>query len=168
MQGIGWPVLWVQFGSIQDGVCIAQKSPWLCSPPHHMKVSPRLPLKQFQSSFAFEKSSSVHLSDTGPLLSFPGLWCSPSFFHASLLQAINGVMSLALCQKIVSGSSFVSYLVQWIHSNIFNSIQLSHISVHIIGRQLVALPSDMVWPVSKCQTVSERKDCLVISCTFWH
>ena len=41
--------------------------------------------------------SSVCLIDDGPLSSFRGTSSSVSSVHASLLQAIDGVMSLALC-----------------------------------------------------------------------
>ena len=47
-------------------------------------------------------SSNVHLTDDGPLSSLQGRSSSASSFHASLLQAISGVMSLALCQQVVS------------------------------------------------------------------
>ena len=45
--------------------------------------------------------------DDGPVSSFQGRSsrASASSFHASLLQAINGVMSLALCPKVVSQAS---------------------------------------------------------------
>ena len=46
--------------------------------------------------------SNVRLTDDGPLSSFQGRSSSASSFHASLLQAINGVMSLALCPQVVS------------------------------------------------------------------
>ena len=42
-------------------------------------------------------SSVFHLTDDGPLSSFQG-----RSFHASLLKAIDGVMSLALCPQAVS------------------------------------------------------------------
>ena len=47
-------------------------------------------------------SSNVRLTDDGPLSSFEGRSSSASTFHASLLQAIDGVMPLALCQQLVS------------------------------------------------------------------
>ena len=47
-------------------------------------------------------SSNVHLIDDDPLSSFQGRSPSTSSFHASLLQVIDGVMSLALCQQVVS------------------------------------------------------------------
>ena len=50
---------------------------------------------------AFE-SSDVPLIDDGPLSSFQGRSSSASSFHASLLQAIDGVMSSALCPQVVS------------------------------------------------------------------
>ena len=46
---------------------------------------------------------SVHLIDDGPFSSFQtNLSSSTSSFNASLLQAIDGVMSLALCLQVVS------------------------------------------------------------------
>ena len=63
----------------------ARKSPWLCAPPS---------LRSFPNT--------VCLNDYGPLLSYQGRSSSTSSFHTSLLQVINGVMSLALCSKIVS------------------------------------------------------------------
>ena len=42
-------------------------------------------------------ASNVRLSDDDPFSSFQGRSFSASSFHASLLQAIDGVMSLALC-----------------------------------------------------------------------
>ena len=47
-------------------------------------------------------SSSVRLIDDGPLSSFQERSSSASSFHASLLQAISGVMSLVLCLQAVS------------------------------------------------------------------
>ena len=51
---------------------------------------------------AFE---TVCLIDSCPLSSFQGRSCSASFFHASLFEATNGVMSLALCLWVVSQAS---------------------------------------------------------------
>ena len=52
---------------------------------------------------AFETISGVCLTDDGPLSSFQGRSSSVSSFHASLLQVIVGLMSLAaLCSQIVS------------------------------------------------------------------
>ena len=47
-------------------------------------------------------SSNVRLIDDGPLSSFQGRSSSASPFHASLLQAIGAVLSLALCPQVVS------------------------------------------------------------------
>ena len=58
------------------------------------EVFPTLPLKWFQC-----------LIDDGPLLSFQGRLSSTSSFNASLLQAIKGVISLALCPQVVSRAS---------------------------------------------------------------
>ena len=49
--------------------------------------------------------SSVHLIDDGPLSSFQGRSSRASCFHASLLQAIDWVMSSALCPQVVSQAS---------------------------------------------------------------
>ena len=48
---------------------------------------------------AFE---TVRLTDDGPLLSFQGRSSSASSFYCCLLQAIDCVMSLALCPQVVS------------------------------------------------------------------
>ena len=48
-------------------------------------------------SVAFETVPMFILTDDGPLSSFQGTLYSASSFHASLLQAVDGVMSLALC-----------------------------------------------------------------------
>ena len=50
-------------------------------------------------------SSNVCLIDDGPLSSVQGRSSSASSFHASLLQASNGVMSLALCPQVVFRAS---------------------------------------------------------------
>ena len=63
----------------------------ICAPPRLSDASPALPLKRFQC-----------LSDDGPLSSFQGRSSSTSSFHASLLQPIGGVMSLALCPQVLS------------------------------------------------------------------
>ena len=47
----------------------------------------------------------VRLIDDGPLSSFQGRSSSASSFHASLLQAIDDAMSLALCLQVVSQAS---------------------------------------------------------------
>ena len=50
----------------------------------------------------FDYGSNVRLTDDGPLSSFQGRSSSASSVHASLLQAIDDVMSLALCLPVVS------------------------------------------------------------------
>ena len=63
----------------------------------------------------FWNGSNVHLIDDGPLSSFQGRSSSASSFSASLLQAISGVVSLALCLQVVSQASqhFRSEMVWW-------------------------------------------------------
>ena len=69
----------------------ARKSPYALHP-----VSQKFPQRRIWNG------SSVRLIDDGPLSSFQGRSSSASSFHASLLQAIDGVMSLALCPLVVS------------------------------------------------------------------
>ena len=71
----------------------AQKSPYALHP-----VSQKFP-----------QSSNVRLIDDGPLSSFQGRSSSASAFIASLLQAISGVISLALYPQLVSVSSSSTY-----------------------------------------------------------
>ena len=52
-----------------------------------------------------DSNSNVRLTEYGPLLSFQGRSSSASSLDASLLQAIDGVMSLALCPQLVSQAS---------------------------------------------------------------
>ena len=49
--------------------------------------------------------SNVRLIDDVPFSSFQGRSSSASSFNASLVQAISGVMSLALCPQVVSQAS---------------------------------------------------------------
>ena len=49
--------------------------------------------------------SNISLIDDGHLPSSEGRSSSASSFHASLLQAIDGVMSLVLCPQVVSQAS---------------------------------------------------------------
>ena len=67
----------------------------ICAPPSLSEISPTLPLKRFQCSS----------DEDGPLSSFQGRSSNASSFNASLLQAIDGVMSLALCAQVVSQAS---------------------------------------------------------------
>ena len=63
------------------------------------------PISQKFPQRCLRNGSKVRLIDDGPLSSFQGRSSSASSFHASLLQAINGVMSLALCPQVVSQAS---------------------------------------------------------------
>ena len=67
----------------------------ICASTRLSDVSPKLLLKRFQC-----------LSDyDGPLPSFQGRSSSASSFNASLLQAVDGIKSLALCLQVVSQAS---------------------------------------------------------------
>ena len=87
-----------QFRSVQDGNYALGKAPifvfffFFCSTDRVSDVPPILPLN----------SCNVCLIDNGPLSSFQGRSSSVSSFHSSLLQAIGGVMSSALCTPLVS------------------------------------------------------------------
>jgi len=86
--------MWVRFGSVQFSsrwyLC-ARKSPYALH-----SVSQKV------CQCHLWNGSNVRLIDDGPLSSFQGRSSSASSFHASLLQAIDGVMSLALYPQAVS------------------------------------------------------------------
>ena len=64
------------------------------------------PVSQKFSQRGLWSGSNVRLIDDGPLSSFQGRSSSTnSSFHASLLQAIDGVLSLDLCPLVVSQAS---------------------------------------------------------------
>ena len=72
----------------------AQKSPYALQP-----------VSQKFSQCCLSNCSSVCLIDNGLLSSFQKRLSGASSFKASLLQAINGVMSLALCPQVVFHAS---------------------------------------------------------------
>ena len=76
--------------SVQDGVYALGKA--------HMRSIPSLILISFPDA-AFE---TVRLTDDGSLSSFEGRSPSASSFHASLLQAINGVIDYLKIIKITT------------------------------------------------------------------
>ena len=80
--------------SVQDGMYALRKSPYVLHP-----ISQKFPQHCLWNSF------DVHLIDDVPLSSFRGKLSSASSFNASLLQAVNGVTSLALCLQVVSQAS---------------------------------------------------------------
>ena len=86
----------------------ARKSPYALHP-----VSQKFPQR------CLWNGSSVCLTDDGPLSPFQRRSSSASSFHTSLLQAIDDVMSLALCQHVVSQTSLVFSieLAKNVHSN---------------------------------------------------
>jgi len=83
-----WP-LEVQFGS-KMGSMRTERS--ICAPPRLSSAPQR----------CLWNGSNVRLTDDGPLSSFQGWSSSASSFHTSLLQAIDGVMSLDLCPQVVT------------------------------------------------------------------
>ena len=80
-----------QFSSVQDGIYAFGKSPYTLHPD-----SQNFPQR------CLWQGSSVHVTDDGLLSSFRARSSSASLFHASLLQAIGGVMSLVLCPQLAS------------------------------------------------------------------
>ena len=80
----------ILLSSIQDGIYALGKP--ICAPPCLSEISAMLPLRWFQC-----------LSDwLWPSLVVIRKMSSAFSFHASLLQAIDGVMSLSLCPQVVS------------------------------------------------------------------
>ena len=76
-------------------VSICSEKP-ICSLPRHSQKFPQRCLWN---------GSRVRLIEISSLSSFQGRSSSASSFHASLLQAIDGVMSLTLCPQVVSQAS---------------------------------------------------------------
>ena len=77
----------------------AWKSPYAPSPP---PPPPPPPVSQKFPQRCRWNVCNVLLIDDGPLSSYLGGSFSASSFNASLLQAINGVVSLALCPQVLS------------------------------------------------------------------
>ena len=77
----------VQFSSVQDGIYALGKS-HMCSTPS-FRSFPNVGFETVQKN--------VRLIDDGLLSPFQGRSSSASSFHASLVQPIDSVMSLALC-----------------------------------------------------------------------
>ena len=80
----------ITFSSVQGGIYALGKA--------YMRSTPSQKFPQR----CLWNGSNVRLIDVGPFSSFQGRLSSTSFFHASLLQAIDGVMSLALCLQVMS------------------------------------------------------------------
>ena len=111
-----YAVLCPQFSSVQDGIYICARK------KTHMRLY--VSIVQFSSRWylytlgkAYIRSTqslrsspdvtfgtvpNVHLTDDGSSSSFPGRSPGASSFHASLLQLIDGVLSLVLCPQVVS------------------------------------------------------------------
>ena len=68
----------------------------------------------------------VRLIDNGPLSFVQGRLSSTSSFNASLLQAVDGVISLALCLQVVSQASqhFISSEGCFAHQSICSVVSL--------------------------------------------
>ena len=80
--------------SVQFKVVSVRLEKPICAPP--------LPVSQKFPQRCRWNVCNVLLIDDGPLSSYLGGSFSASSFNASLLQAINGVVSLALCPHVVS------------------------------------------------------------------
>ena len=83
----------VQFSSVQDGICAPGKA-HMCS-----TLSQQFPQCRFWNG------SNIHQIDDCPLSSFHGRSLSSSSFHASLLQVVDHVMSLAFFPTASASSS---------------------------------------------------------------
>ena len=84
----------VQFSSFQFKMVSMRSEKSICA-------LPRLSLRRFPN-VAFEMVPIVGLFDDGPLSSFQGRSSSAFSFHASLPQAIDGVMSQQLFKGTLS------------------------------------------------------------------
>ena len=82
------------YSSVQDCIYAHGKNPYALHP-----------VSQTFLQRCHGNGSNVRLTDDGPLLSFQGRSSSTSSFHDSLLQAVDGVMSLALYPQILSQAS---------------------------------------------------------------
>ena len=83
-----WCLKRVRQLSSSKGYLLALESPY--APTHS------------QTLRCLRNGSNVRLIDDGPVFSPPGRSSSAFSFHASLLQAIDGAISLALCSQVVS------------------------------------------------------------------
>ena len=81
----------VQFSSGQGGIYTLGKA--YIRSTQSLRSSPDV---------TFGTVPNVHLTDDGSSSSFPGRSPGASSFHASLLQLIDGVLSLVLCPQVVS------------------------------------------------------------------
>ena len=82
----------IQFSSVQDGIYALGKA-------HNYALHP---VSRKFLQYCLWNGSSVRLIDSVPLLPCQRRLSRASSFHASLLQVINGVMSLALCPQVES------------------------------------------------------------------
>ena len=99
-----------------------------CAPPRLSEVSPTL-----------LNSSYVRLIDNGPLSSFQRRSSSVSPFYASFLQAIDGVMSLALCLQVESEVQVVT----WTSEAVFRT------KLHALSTDLYL---GLIWRVASVET----------------
>ena len=116
--------------SVRDGIYALGKA--------HMRSTPSL--RSFPN-VAFETVPMfVCFSNDGPLSSFEGRSSSASSFHASLLQAIDGVMSLASCPagSVSRHSSFVDTPITVTLSNTEKVLPLKERRAHTKMRNAYA------------------------------
>ena len=86
-------------------------------------------------------SSSVRLIDNGPLSAFQGGSSSASSFHASLLQVIRGVMSLALCPRVV----FQRFEIIWLaFKTSYQFIKMPSVAICCRGRHVAVAAAAVV------------------------
>ena len=85
----------VEFSSVQEGIYALGKANNYAL---HL-ISQKFPQR------CLCNGSTVRLIDDGPFLSFEGRSSRASSFHASLLKAIDSVLSLALSPQVVSQAS---------------------------------------------------------------
>ena len=98
--------------------------------------------------------SNLSLIDDGPLSSVQGRSSSAFSFHASLLQAIDGVMSLALCPQVVSQAS----------QHFRSSEKASCLWGLLFPQVCLSAGSFIVRTLMRGETASRRIGCLFRSC----
>ena len=106
--------------------------------------------------------STVRLIDDGPFLSFEGRSSRASSFHASLLQAIDSVMSLALSPQVVSQASQHFRSSEKQVTDVESEKRVTALTcwedlVEWVSLSFIIIPS--TWPFSQTEFTERSKEC---------
>ena len=135
-------------------ISMRSKKP-ICAPSHLSEVSPTLPLKRFQCSCCWR----------WPCLVLSALFKeyrrAKRSFHASLLQAIDGVMPFALCPQAISQSPqhFRSFERQAACDTVAFPESLSAQPVPFIPACIYIYIHSCWWSSSGCRTLTQASLC---------